>query len=83
MKFYSEVLKKFFDTEEACVSAEADAKAAETKEKEALEAIHAIEKEYMDMIADFVAEYGYYKSPAVKTALDDDILVKKLFTGLF
>ena len=62
MKFYSEELKKFFDTEEACITAEATAKAKKEVEKVRLEEVQKIEKEYHEKLSAFMEDYGYYKS---------------------
>ena len=66
MKYYSEKLKQFFDTEDACLVAEKEAEAKKSAEKVRLEKVQKLEKEYLDALADFVEKYGYYKSDIVK-----------------
>lgn len=75
MKFYSEELHKFFDTEEACVTAEAAKKAKKEVEKVRLEEVQKIEKEYSEKLSAFLEDYGYYKSEIVTKEIDiTDIL---------
>ena len=62
MKFYSEELKKFFDTEEACIAAEAADKAKKEVEKVRLEEVQKIEEEYHKKLSAFLEDYGYYNS---------------------
>ena len=70
MKYYSEKLKQFFDTEDACLVAEKKAEAEKSMEKVNLEKVQKLEKEYLDAIADFIQKYGYYKSDIVKFETD-------------
>ena len=65
MKYYSEKLKQFFDTEDACLEAERKEEAKKSMEKANLEEVQKLEKKYLDALADFVEEYGYYKSDIV------------------
>lgn len=83
MKYYSEKLKKLFDSEAELVKAENAATAEATKQeklrKEREEAAKAIDeklkekirvtKEYNNMLADFCKKYGKYH----KTITDRDI----------
>lgn len=83
MKYYSEKLKKLFDSEAELVKAESAATAEATKQeklrKEREEAAKAIDeklkekirvtKEYNNMLADFCKKYGKYH----KTITDSDI----------
>lgn len=62
MKFYSEQLKKFFDTAEECLAEETKAENAKKIEEEELKKVQTLEKEYAEELAAFVEKYGYYKS---------------------
>ena len=66
MKYYSEKLKQFFDTEDACLVAEKEAEAKKSMEKANLKEVQELEKKYLDALADFLEEYGYYKSDVIK-----------------
>lgn len=79
MKFYSEELKKFFDTEEACITAEAADKAKKEVEKVRLEEVQKIEKEYHEKLSAFLEDYGYYKSKFFSDEINIMDTVFKLF----
>lgn len=70
MKYYSEKLKQFFDTEDACLVAEKEAEAKKSMEKVNLEKVQKLENEYLDALADFVQKYGYYKSDVITYEYD-------------
>lgn len=89
MKYYSDVTKRFYDTEDACVTAEkqeldrvneekirkekeaqelklkkeaeaAERKAAAAKVDEARKAMVAAQKNYRDVLEDFISKYKTY-----------------------
>ena len=66
MKYYSEKLKQFFDTEDACLVAEKEAEAKKSTEKARLEKVQKLEKEYSEALTKFIEDYGYYKSDLLK-----------------
>ena len=84
MKFYSEVLKKFYDTMDECLSKEAEAKAAEEAQKKELEEVHELEKAYLAKLDAYITKYGSYKSSELNMDLSAEDtyfnLVKKMFS---
>jgi len=79
MRYYSELIGKFFDTEEACIAAEAAKKAKKEVEKVRLEEVQKIEKEYHEKLSAFLTDYGYYKSEIVTDGIDITDMFSKLF----
>ena len=77
MKFYSEELKRFFNTEKDCLEAEQAHADKERIEKIRLAEVHKIEKEYKEKVDAFIKDYGYYSSEEV------DKSFKELFTYFF
>ena len=65
MKFYSEKLKRIFDTEEECLAEEQKATLKEKAEKKRLEEVQNLEKEYCAKLSSFIEDYGYYSSNLV------------------
>ena len=74
MKYYSEKLKKFFDTEDGCIAAEKEAECKKALEKSRLEEVHKAENEYYEKLSSFLEDYGYYTSKIVDDNADDDFL---------
>lgn len=73
MKFYSEILKKTFDTEKACLAAEKEAEDKKTARQKDAEIVKELEKKYIDAyeayskgIKEFVEKHGSYKT-TIKT----------------
>ena len=79
MKYYSEELKKFFNSEEECIAAEAARKAKKEVEKVRLEELQKIEKEYHEKLSAFLKDYGYYNSKIVADEIDITDIFSKLF----
>ena len=86
MKFYSEITKKLYDSKDELVKAEVDATKAKSeraeKAKEVTEAIKVANeatKKANKMLADFVKEYGSFKT----TLTDEDVDAKDGFWSLF
>ena len=77
MKYYSEKLKQFFDTEDACLVAEKEAEAKKSAEKVRLEKVQKLEKEYSEALTKFIEDYGYYKSDLLK--YEESIPFKSLY----
>lgn len=65
MKFYSEKLKRIFDTEEECLAEEQKATFKKEAEKKRLEEVQNLEKEYCAKLSSFIEDYGYYSSKLV------------------
>ena len=84
MKFYSEVLKKFYDTMDECLSKEAEAKAAEEAQEKELNEVHELEEAYLTKLDAYIRKYGSYKSSELKINLSAEDayvdLVKKMFS---
>ena len=74
MKFYSEELKRFFNTEKDCLEAEQAYADKERIEKTRLAEVHKLEKEYKEKADAFIKDYGYYSSEDVEKSF------KELFT---
>ena len=87
MKYYSEILKKLYDSKDELVKAEVAATKAKSaradKAKEVTEAIKTANeatKKANKMLADFVKEYGSFKT----TLTDEDVDARDGFwTKLF
>ena len=77
MKFYSEELKRFFNTEKDCLEAEQAHADKERIEKTRLAEIHKLEKEYKEKVDAFIKDYGYYSSEEVEKSF------KEYFTYFF
>ena len=77
MKYYSEKLKQFFDTEDACLVAEKVAEEKKNMEKVRLEEVQKLEKRYSEALTKFIEDYGYYKSDLLK--YEESIPFKSLY----
>lgn len=71
MKFYSETLKKLFDTEEALKQAEASVESKEQEKKRRTDELDAArtaakdaEKKYIALLTQYCKDYGQYSYPA-------------------
>ena len=74
MKYYSEELKKFFNSEEECLIAETAEKTKKEVEKARLKEVHEIEQKYFEKLSAFIKDYNYYTS-AVSDDAEFDIEV--------
>ena len=85
MKFFSETLKRTFDTAEDCLKAEKEAEDKKTaRQKDAAE-VDKLQKKYIEAyndyckaVKDFVDKYGSYK-----TTYEKDALMPFAFSDLF
>ena len=76
MKFYSEILKKTFDTEEACLTAEKEAEEKKTARQKDAEDVKKLQdkylaayEEYRKAVEKFVEKHGSYKTTYEKSTL--------------
>ncbi len=86
MKYYSEITKKLYDDKDALLKAEVEATKAKTdraeKAKEVTELLKAANeatKKANKALADFVKEYGSFKT----TIKDEDVDVRSNFWDIF
>lgn len=85
MKYYSQITKKLYQTEDALKEAETEAtkaksdRAEKAKEvTEALKAANEASKKANQMLSDFIKEYGSFKT----TFKEDDIGTRRDFWNL-
>ena len=86
MKFYSELTKKLYDTQEELTKAEVEVtkskadRAERAKEvNEALKVASEAQKKANKLLSDFVKDYGSFKT----TLTDEDVDVKDTFWNIF
>lgn len=88
--YYSEVLKKYFNTEDECVEAEKEyeeAHAAELKAKEdranKAKAVEQAYKDYLKLRNDFINEFGSYHMTLTEKDLPEEKTLFDLFDSFF
>ena len=90
MKYYSEITKKTYDTEEECLDAEAaiakknDArKEAAAKVEEKAKALAQAKKEYYDELNAFCKVYGAYHKTYTSKDANDNLDLVNIFQDIF
>ena len=88
--FYSEQLKKYYDTKEACLAAEKEYEekhAIELKAKEEraakAKAVEEAYKNYLQLRSDFIKEYGQYHMTLTEKDLPKANSILDMFDWLF
>ena len=78
MKYYSELTKKVYDTENECKTAESALESKNSERKRAAAHVEetrkrydAARKEYYDELSDFCKKYGYYHTTLTKEDMDN------------
>ena len=92
MKYYSEITKKTYDTEDECLEAEkavndekAERKEAAAIVEEAMKAYLDAKKKYYEELDKFCKKFGSYHKTITSNDLNDvyDLLTGKDYKGLF